>query len=481
MNLRSILRLFGILIALYSLGFVPSLMVSLWYDDGQWRVFLLSQAITLAVAAPLFLLNRKQAGELSVRDGFLVVALFWFLLGMLGALPLLLGLHLSITDAVFESISGFTTTGATVIVGLDQLPQSILYHRQQIQWLGGMGVIVLAVAILPLLGVGGMQLYRAETSGVSKNEKMTPRIAETAKALWLIYVTLTVACAACFALAGMQPFDAIGHAFTTVATGGFSTHDASIGYYDNAAIEVIAIVFMLAGGINFALHFYAWRHRSPRPYLRDSEARAYIAIFASGTALVAVTLFSTATYATASEALRSAAFQAASILTSTGFGTATFADWPLHIPLVLVVMSFIGGCGGSTAGGIKVMRILLLAKLGLRQLQVLIHPNAVAIIKLGKRPVAEEVLYSLWGFYILYIAVALLLTILHMAAGLDLVSAFGAVIATVNLLGPGLGDVAGNFATVSDTVKWLGIIGMLIGRLEVFTLVVLLLPAFWRD
>lgn len=480
MHWRSVIRLIGILLMIYSLGFIPSLGLALGYADGQWTVFLGSTLMALVLGLTLWLPNIRHRHELSVRDGFLVVTLFWFVLGVIGALPFILGLHLNLTDAIFESISGFTTTGATVIIGLDQLPPSILYHRQQIQWLGGMGIIVLAVAILPLLGVGGMQLYRAEASGVAKYEKLTPRIAQTARALWIIYLSLTIACALAYWLAGMSPFDAVSHAYTTVATGGFSPHDLSIGYFNSPLIEAIAIVFMLAGGINFAIHFVVWRRLSPMPYMSDPEVRTYGLIFLLASLFIAASLYWTQVY-TGAESIRHASFQVASILTSTGFGTATFAEWPLHIPLILVILSFTGGCAGSTAGGIKVLRILLLAKLGLRQLFQLAHPRAISVIKLGARPVTEDVLFSVWGFYVLYIVTSLLLTVAMMAAGLDLESALGAVVATINLLGPGLGDVAANFTNVSDTVKWLGVFGMLVGRLEVFTLLILFLPAYWRQ
>jgi len=256
---------------LYSLSFLPSIGISLIYNDGEWLVFSASLLIAAASGLIMWLPNINQQSTLSVRDGFLFVTLFWVLLGIVSALPFILGVHLGITDAIFESISGFTTTGATVIVGLDELPPSILYHRQQIQWLGGMGIIVLAVAILPLLGVGGMQLYRAEVSGVTKQEKLTPRIAETARVLWVMYFALTLACAIAYWIAGMNLFDAVGHAFTTVATGGFSTHDASIAYFDSPVIESIAIIFMLAGGINFAMHFQAWKNLSIQPYVRNAR------------------------------------------------------------------------------------------------------------------------------------------------------------------------------------------------------------------
>jgi trk system potassium uptake protein TrkH len=480
MHWRAITHLFGILLMLYSLSFIPSFCIALLYADGQWSIFAESMLITAAAGVILWFFNTRHRSELSVRDGFLVVTLFWALLGVVGALPFLLGLHLNVTDAIFESVSGFTTTGATVVVGLDQLPTSILYHRQQIQWLGGMGIIVLAVAILPLLGVGGMQLYRAEASGVAKHEKLTPRIAETARMLWAIYFSLTVACALSYWVAGMELFDAVGHAFATVATGGFSTHDASLGHYNSPVIEMIAIVFMLAGGVNFAIHFIAWRRLSLQPYAADPEFRVYGMLFVLATLFVAASLYWTDAYTGVSESLRYAVFQVASILTSTGFGTANFAEWPLHIPLILVILSFTGGCVGSTAGGIKVLRIMLLARLGVQQLFQLAHPQSVSLVKLGTVPVSDEVIFSVWGFYVLYVVTALLLTVAMMAAGLDLESAFGAVVATINLLGPGLGEVAVNFATVSPVVKWLGVFGMLAGRLEVFTLLILLLPSYWR-
>jgi trk system potassium uptake protein TrkH len=480
MHWRAIIRLFGILLIVYSLGFLPSLGIALVTQDGLWLAFVWSMLISMSVGGLMWLTNLRQRSELSIRDGFLVVALFWILLSLTGALPFLFGLQLSLTDAVFESTSGFTTTGATTLVGLDDLPRSILYHRQQIQWLGGMGIIVLAVAILPLLGVGGMQLYRAETAGVAKQQKLTPRLTETARVLWLIYVVLTLLCALAYWLAGMEMFDAIGHAYTTIATGGFSTRDASLGYFDSALIESITIFFMLAGGANFAVHFLVWRRKSLRPYLDDAEVRGYGQIVFFATLFIAFSLYLTGAYTGTWEALRHAAFQVTSVITGTGYGTATFADWPLHIPLVLVILAFTGGCVGSTTGGLKVMRVILLAKLGVRQLFQLAHPQAVVVVKLGKRPVAEDVLFSVWGFYVLYIVTALLLTVAMMGAGLDLESAFGAVVATITLLGPGLGEVAGHFAEVNAMVKWLGVIGMLVGRLEVFALLILFLPAYWR-
>lgn len=480
MHWRIITHLYGLLLILYSLTFLPSLLVSFIYQDGEFWVFSSSLLITTVFGAALWILSADAKGDLHIRDGFLVVALFWVLMGVFGSLPFILGLHLSLTDALFESVSGFTTAGATVMVGLDELPKSILFHRQMSQWLGGVGFVVLMVAIMPLLGVGGMQLYRAEVSGVSKEDKLTPRIAETARTLWLIYLGLTALCALAYFLAGMSVFDAICHSLTTLATGGFSTHDASFSYWNSPVIEGIAIIFMLAGSINFAIHYLAIQHHSPRTYFQDPETRAFIIIVILATALISTTLFLVQAYFGAFQSFRFAVFQVVSTITSTGYSTATFADWPLYIPLLLIILSYIGGCAGSTAGGMKVLRIMLLAKLGVRQLYQLAHPRAVAIIKLGKRPVSEKVLFSMWGFYVLYIVTALVLTLLMMATGLDLESAFGAVSATLNVLGPGLGETASNFTTVTPVAKWLGIFAMLVGRLEVFTILILFMPFYWR-
>ena len=480
MHWLSVQRLIGLLLMLFSISFLPPVVVSAWYADGEVLHFLISAAVTFAAGLLVWLPVARHREELSLRDGYLVVALFWAVLGVVGSLPLILGVHLDFTDAVFESVSGFTTTGATVIVGLDQLPRSILYYRQQLQWLGGLGVIVLAVAILPMLGVGGMQLFRAETSSLTSDEKITPRITQTARALWIIYLGMTVFCAALFWLAGMTPFDAISHSFSTVATGGFSTHDASLGYFDSVAIELIASVFMLLGATSFALHFMFVRRGRARVYVMDAEFRAFLLIVAVAVVLVSFGLWWADVYADPSEAVRYAGFQVVSVITSTGFGTATFAEWPLYIPLLLAAISFVGGCVGSTAGGMKVVRIVLLAKQGLRQLKASMYPRAMLPVKLGDRSVPEDVLQTVWGYYSLYIMTTLFLTLGMMATGLDLESSFGAVVATINLLGPGLGEVASTFVTAGDAVKWMGVFAMLVGRLEVVTLFVLFTAWFWR-
>ncbi|RMF20088.1 MAG: potassium transporter, partial [Gammaproteobacteria bacterium] len=335
MHFSVVARILGLLIMVFSLTMVPPILVSLIFEDGHIRPFAIAFVLLLVVGTLVWAPFYKARQELRVRDGFIITALFWLTLGLSGAVPLMLSEnpHLSVADAIFESVSGLTTTGATVITGIDSLPKSILWYRQQLQWLGGMGIIVLAVAILPMLGIGGMQLYRAEAPGPVKDSKLTPRITETAKALWYIYLGLTVACALAYYLAGMDAFDAIGHSFATVAIGGFSTHDASIGYFDNPMIELVAIVFMAISGINFALHYMAWhpKARQRGVYWRDSEFKFYVGLLTGASVFAVLYLVATDTYGPL-EALRRGVFEVVSIATTTGFATADFAQWPLALP-----------------------------------------------------------------------------------------------------------------------------------------------------
>ena len=444
-------------------------------------VFLLAFVITLASGMALWL-PMRDSRELRARDGFMITTLFYAGLGTFGALPLYLAGDLlpSFTDAMFESLSGLTTTGATVIVGLDDAPKALLFYRQQLQWLGGMGIIVLAVAILPMLGVGGMQLYRAESPGPVKDTKLTPRITETAKALWYIYLTLTLTCGGCYWLAGMSPFDAICHAFSTVAIGGFSTHDASMAWFDSTAIEMIAVLFMVISGINFGLHFAVVRRRTPLLYWRDVEVRTYLIILAVLCAVVVATLAIGMHADSMSRALRDGIFQVVSVATTTGFTTTNFSLWPSFLPFAILLAGFCGGCAGSTAGGIKIIRVLLVWLQGLRELRRLVHPNAVFIIKLGRDPVPDRVVDAVWGFCAVYALVFATMLMLMLALGLDFVSAFSAVGACLSNIGPGLGSVALNYADVSPVGKWVLIVAMLLGRLEIFTLLVLFTPMYWR-
>lgn len=482
MHLQAVQRVLGLLLMVFSLTMLPPVLVSLLYADGQWDAFLASFFALIMLGGLVWLPVRRNRDDLRRRDGALIVSLFWAGLGVVGAVPLLLtqGLEISITDAVFESVSGLTTTGATVIVGLDDLPKSILFYRQLLQWLGGMGIIVLAVAILPLLGIGGMQLYRAETPGPTKDNKLTPRITETAKTLWMIYVGLTGACALAYWLAGMTLFDAIAHSFSTIAIGGFSTHDLSAGFFDNTAIDVVATVFMIIAGTNFALHFTAVRNGSIRHYWKDPEFRAYLSLLIWLTAFVTTYLLTSSYYDGHGLTFVRALFHVVSITTTTGFATDDFAAWPGMLPVLLILSSFVGACAYSTGGGMKVIRWVLLVSQGQREVRRLIHPHAQFVTKLGKRSVSEKVVSAVWGFFSMYVAVFSVLMLATMAAGMDHVAAFSAVAACLNNLGPGLGEVAANYKSVPDLAKWLLMMAMLLGRLEIFTLLVILTPAFWR-
>lgn len=482
MQLAVILRILGILLSLFSLTMIPPLVISLFTKDGSATPFILAFVIILFIGLLFWLPVKNFKNDLRLRDGFFVVVLFWVGLGLAGSIPLLLSNvpDLSITDAIFESISGLTTTGATIIIGIDNLPKSILFYRQELQWLGGMGIIVLAVAILPMLGIGGMQLYRAETPGPVKDTKLTPRITETAKSLWYVYLTMTIACAFSYFLAGMGFFDAIAHSFSTVSIGGFSTHDQSIGYFNNSSIESVAIFFMLASGINFSLHFLSFRNINIKPYLNDAELHAYLKILIVICIVCSSYNAIAGNYENLSEVFRDSIFQTVSIATTTGFTTANFQNWPGFIPLLLIFSCFIGACAGSTCGGIKVIRILLLFKQGIREIKRLIHPNAIFTIKIGDKPISERIIEAVWGFLAVYVIIFAILLLVLMATDIDFLTAFSALSACINNLGPGLGEVSQNYYGINEIAKWILCLAMLLGRLEIFTLLVLFTPAFWR-
>lgn len=480
MHYSIIARILGLLLMLFSLTLLVPIAVAMIYQEQTQDAFFLAFAIIFSIGMLVWLPNSRGVGELRTRDGFLVTVLFWVLLSLGGALPLTLAEpSLSFTDAVFESISGLTTTGATVISGLDELPRSILYYRQQLQWLGGIGIVVIAVAIMPMLGIGGMQLYRAETPGPVKDSKLTPRITETAKMLFLIYGILTVACGFAYWFAGMSAFDAIGHSFSTVSTGGFSTHDASIGYFNSASITLVTIVFMVLSGMNFGLHFMVWNRKSLRCYWADSEARLYLAIIATGSIVVCSFLYVRGVY-DGEASLLNGTFQLASFMTSTGYTTADFSIWPTFLPIFLMTVSFFGGCGGSTAGGVKVGRMLIMAQQGLREIQKLIHPGAVIPLKVHSRVVPERVTNGIWAFFGAYLAVFYGMVLVLLATDLDFLTAWSAAASMLNNLGPGLGAAAINFGDISSLAKWVLCGGMLLGRLEIFTLLVLFTPMYWR-
>lgn len=485
MHILSIIRIVGLLVALFSSTMLLPALVALVYRDGGGAEFVSSFVVALLLGVLLWFPNRYHKKELRSKEGFLIVVLFWTVLGSVGAVPFIIGdvPDMSVSEAFFESFSGLTTTGATVLTGLDTLPKAFLFYRQLLQWLGGMGIIVLAVAILPLLGIGGMQLYRAEIPGPVKDTKVTPRIAETAKALWYIYLFITLSCALSYWMAGMTLFDAICHAFSTVAIGGFSTHDASMGYFNSSAINLVTVLFLMIAGVNFTLHFAAFAHGPFRlyVYLRDPEVKVFVGIQLGLTLICFWVLLHHSSYGNWPEALDHALFQSVSIATTAGYSTAGFSEWPLFLPVLLMLASFVGGCAGSTGGGIKVVRLMLLHLQGLRELKRLIHPRAVYRIKLGNKALSERVIEAVWGFFAAYAIIFIICMLGLIATGMDELTAFSAVVASLNNLGPGLGEVAPHFANTTDAAKWIMIIAMLFGRLEIFTLLVLFTPAFWRS
>ncbi len=483
MHYHAVLKIVGILFGIFSLFLLPPVGISLYFDDGAFLDFLISFIIIFATGFSIWYPARRNRKQLGVREGFLTVAAFWVSLAIAGALPFLLwhNFEISFTDAFFESMSGLTTTGATVLVGLDNMPYSLLYYRSQLQWIGGMGIIVLAVAVLPMLGIGGMQLYLAEMPGVMKQSKLTPRIKETAKALWFIYLGLTIICALAYWLAGMSIFDAITHSYSTIAIGGFSTHDDSFHYFQNDYILLVAIVFMLISGINFSLHFRVWSKLRIREYLRDTEFKVYISLICIAIVLVSTVLVFSNTMSSPWESVKHGIFQVVSMATTSGFTTQDYSTWPLFIPAMLLAASIIGGCTGSTAGGLKVMRVIMLFKQGRREILHAIHPQAIIPIRMSGHLVPNKVVNSVWGFFALYIVSFVVLSLLMLTTGVDLVTAYSTVTACLNNLGPALGDAVDNYASLPSAAKWILAFAMLLGRLELLTLLILLTPRYWQD
>lgn len=476
-------RVMGIMLLLFSCIMLPPIIMAAFYADSTLAAFAWTYGITVLSGLLLWLPVRHIHRELRLRDGFVIVSLFWVLLALFGALPFMFnGITPTMADAYFEAMSGLTTTGSTVLTGLDSLALSMNLWRGLLQFLGGIGIVVLAVAILPMLGVGGMQLYKAETPGPMKDSKLTPRIKETAKALWFTYLGLVVLCAVSLWLVGMTPFDAIIHSFTAISTGGFSSHDASILYFDSVAIEMVLALFMFLGGTNFALHFLALQGRDPRVYWRDTEFRVYLSILLAAALFIALYLLWSQTYPSLLQALRYAVFQVVSMATTTGYMSADFGVWPPVLGALLMIISFFAGSAGSTSGGIKVVRISLLFKQTLCEIRRLIHPNIVVPLKLSGRVVSERIMAGVAVFFATYLASFTLIALSIAALGVDLVTAFSATAAAINNTGPGLGAVgpALNFAGLPLAVKWILSFAMLLGRLEIFTLFVILTPVFWR-
>ena len=480
MQIKSVIRILGLLLMLFSLAIIPPIIVSLVFQDNEtWSFFY--AGILIFVSGLLLWLPAAQAKtDLKLRDGFVIVVLFWFVLSSFASLPMILSdsLQISITNAIFESVSGLTTTGATILNGIDALPESILFYRQYLQWLGGLGIIVLAVAVLPMLGVGGMQLYKAEVAGPIKN-KITPRITETAKWLWVVYLTMTILCGLGYYFAGMTIFDSICHSFSTIAIGGFSTHDASFGFYDNQWIELVAIIFMLAAGLNFSLHYLAFKNKSIQAYKDDNESFSFIFITIFISILTILYVYQLTSEMNTREVIRNT-FYAVSISTTTGFTNANYFNYVGFLPILLILFSFVGGCAGSTAGGMKVIRVILLLKQGYRELIRLIHPNSKIKVKVGNSAINERTLETIWGFFAIYVFVFFTVMLLLMLSGLDFLTSFSAVAATINNLGPGQGEVINNYSNLTDVNKWILSFSMIVGRLEIFTLLVIFTPDFWR-
>ena len=495
------------LLVLVSVPLFACAIVGYLYDEPQTAYFGMLASAALVFGSALFLLSqltKRERSVIGVREGFFIVTFSYLLLGLLGSLPFMVGpnpVATHVADAVFESFSGWTTTGSTVLIGLDDAPRSILFYRSIIQWIGGMGIIVLAVAILPTLGIGGMQLFRAEAPGTIDDASLEPRIAYAAKSLWLLYLCFTTLCGFAYYFGGMSAFDAICHALTTIAIGGFSTHDASIGFFESSTIESIAMVFMILAGVNFALHLRAFQFREStrrgpkqrrhylellktdiqtlvKSYTNDSEIRLYSLI------IVLVGVFTSFWLLSSNNsevfAVGDTIFQSVSFATTTGYTTTDVNSWPILCPVLLILASFVGGCTGSTAGGIKVYRILVVMQQGVREVRRIILPDGIFQVKLGNRVIPDRIIEAVWGFVFMYVAsFCILLIVVLMISGLDLVSAFSAVAACLNNLGPGIGEVAHNYSSLNDGTKYVLVIAMLLGRLEIFTVLVLLAPRYW--
>ena len=474
MNLKSIVNLFSILVLFFSLSYIFPIIISLIFDDGATELFMYTLLGVGLIGLVGLLATRKVDNELSQKDGFVIIVLFWVVLCFAGSIPFYLS-GMNAIDSIFESMSGITTTGATVISNLDTLPESLLFYRQLLQWMGGMGLIVLAIAVMPLLGIGGGQIYKTEIPGAMGEQKLTPRIKETAQVLWLIYLGLTVLCAILYYLGGMGSFDAVSHAMSTVAIGGFSTHNDSIGHFNSIAIETICIAFMLLSAFSFTLHYFAVFKKKPLKYFYDPEIRFFMSILA----IIFVICAMISNISNYGPNLRELAFHSVSMLTTTGFSISNSSEWPFSISFILLIGAFIGACAGSVGGGVKSWRVLIMINHAHKNLMRIIHPNSVISLKIGTKNVNDEVATSVWGFFSIYIISFIILLLFVLVTGVDFESAFSAVGACLNNLGPGLGIVSENYANINSTSKGILAFAMLLGRLEIFTLLVILTPMFW--
>jgi trk system potassium uptake protein TrkH len=479
----AVLRILGLVVMLFGCCMLVPFAFSLLLGDAVLFAYYISVVITLVAGAALWFATRRATGELQIRDGFLLVALVWTTLPAFATLPLLFYIPgLTFTNAYFEAVSGLTASGGTVLSGLDQLPPSINLWRGFMIWLGGMGVIVLTVAILPLLGVGGSQIFKAETPGPMKDTKLTPRIAETAKGLWLVYFALTGLCLLAYRWAGMTWVDALMHAFTTMGLGGFSTHDASFAHWNSPKVELVAIVFMMIAAVNFATHFLAWRRLSLAPYRRDPEATVYLFVLVGSVAGIALYLYVLGVYPDPWSALRFAAFNVVSVATTTGYSNTDYNAWPIFAPLWMLFLCSFVSCSGSTGSGMKMIRALILFKQIFRELLRIIHPRLQRPVKLSGLAIENRIVLAVLAYVFVYVSGIILATLLLTATGLDALTGFSAAVASINNTGPGLGQVGplSTYAVLSDFQIWVCSFLMLLGRLELMTLLVVMTPAFWR-
>lgn len=476
------LRILGMILMVFSLTHLPVIGIAIAYQEIEITTFLSAAMVTFTAGLLLWFTSRHAKEELRTRDGFFIVVLVWTVVGLFGALPFLLSpiLSASVVDAIFESVSGLTTTGATVFVGLDSMPKSILYYRQQLHFLGGMGIIILAVAILPLLGIGGLQLFRSEVSTISKDNKITPQVTQTAKALWLVYIGLTLACIAAYWLGGMSLFDAVCFAYGTISTGGFAPYDDSF-VYTQTSLHLIAVFFMLLGAMNFSLHYLAFRQGKFSSYFKDAEVKTFFCIQLIVFTACVLIVFHHMTVLDPMRSLVEILFQTISISTTTGFTISSYYLWPVFVPFLLLFAALIGGCSGSTAGGIRAVRMLLILKQGWREINRLVHPKGYFLLKLNQKVVSSRVSDAVWGFVGVYFSVFLVLMFLLMAFGLDFITAFSGLIGAMTTVGPGLGKVMFNYADIGSAAKSTLVFAMLLGRLELFSILILLTPAFWRQ
>lgn len=481
MNTALVLNLTGVILLFSSLFMLLPFFTALFYRGQDLGAFFISFTITFLAGLSLYFLTKSQEKvELKHRDGFAIVTFSWVIMSMFGSLPYMLSdVSLSFTNAYFESMAGFTTTGASVLSNLEELPKGILLWRSLTQWMGGMGIIVFSLAILPMLGAGGMQLFRAEVPEIGV-EKLKPRIIDMAKSLWYIYAGLTAILMVLLFTAGMSFFDAVCHAFTTMATGGFSTKSLSVAYFRNGYIDVIITVFMFLAGINFSLHFYALRGKLSR-FGKSSEFKFYCSVAFTGIAIITASTMLSGHYSVL-EALRFSSFQVVSIMTTTGFATADYELWPVLSQMLLLCLMFFGGMVGSTGGGMKQVRILLMLKQAYRELYHLIHPHAVTALKLDEKNVPKETLGGIWGFLFLFILISVVSTIIMTALGIDLITSASSVISAMSNVGPALGETGpvDNYSAIPSAGKWVLVLCMLIGRLEIYTVILLFIPIFWK-